>query len=126
MVLSFSIAALFGLNVFQFITFQEETQRLERIISYREDTIAEKEHTIEVFSETIDTLRAKLDNYEINNFSDYRKLKFYDEYIALVTKDGTKKYHKYECEDYNKSSTFWAYNISAAESRGYYPCPKCH
>lgn len=54
-----------------------------------------------------------------------RKLNFYENHVVIVADDGTKKYHKYGCDDLDTSS-FWAYNTEAAEGRGYYACPKCH
>lgn len=50
---------------------------------------------------------------------------FMDKYVVLVFDDNSNNYHTYECfEDYDGS--FWAYNINAAENKGYTPCPDCH
>lgn len=48
-----------------------------------------------------------------------------DKYVVLVFDDGSDYYHTYEC--YKKyDGSFWAYNINAAENKGYTPCPDCH
>jgi len=51
-------------------------------------------------------------------------LDFYEKHVVIVGDDGTKKYHKYGCDDLD-TSYFWAYNIEAAKDRGYYACSKC-
>ena len=48
-----------------------------------------------------------------------------DNYIALVEDDGTNLYHQYNCSQF-KADSFWAYNISAAKSKGFEPCPECY
>ena len=50
---------------------------------------------------------------------------FMDKYVVLVFDDSLDYYHTYEC--YEKfDGSFWAYNINAAENKGYTPCPDCH
>ncbi len=56
---------------------------------------------------------------------DYKIIKFYSTYAAIVTED-SKMYHVYGCENLDESAPFYIYNISTAKSKGYYPCPKCH
>ena len=51
---------------------------------------------------------------------------FMDECIAIVPDDGSKKYHKYKCDEYESGSSFWAFNTEAAISRGYKACDKCY
>jgi hypothetical protein len=53
------------------------------------------------------------------------KIDFMDRYIVIVSNDGTKKYHKYGCEDLNLS-TFWIYDIEEAVSKGFIMCKKCN
>ena len=64
--------------------------------------------------------------WELNTIVDsfYDEISFFRSYAAIVPDDGTDLYHSYICEDLDTSS-FWIYNISAAEQKGYYPCPKC-
>ena len=50
---------------------------------------------------------------------------FMDKFLVIVLDDGSDYYHTYDCyEKYGGS--FWAYNINAAESKGYTPCPDCY
>ena len=51
-------------------------------------------------------------------------LYFYDQYVVFVSDDGTKIYHKVDCDKFD-SSSFWAYNTEAAKSKGYTPCSWC-
>lgn len=53
------------------------------------------------------------------------ELSFWNEHAVIVADDGTKKYHKYGCEDLGLSY-FWIYNSEAAEGMGYKPCSKCN
>ena len=52
------------------------------------------------------------------------ELNFYERYVVVVSDDGTNLYHKYGCADFD-DSYFWAYNVEAAEGRGYVPHKKC-
>lgn len=52
------------------------------------------------------------------------EIDFYDEYVVFVSDDGTNTYHNYRCFKFD-SSYFWAYNINAAEQKGYSPCRWC-
>lgn len=49
---------------------------------------------------------------------------FFDEFVVFVEDDGTNWYHKYECNRFVASS-FWAYNVDAAEDEGFSACPYC-
>lgn len=49
---------------------------------------------------------------------------FLDQYIVIISDDGTNLYHRYGCEDLD-TSYFWAYNINAATG-DYDPCPVCY
>jgi hypothetical protein len=58
----------------------------------------------------------------------YEKIKdeyeFYHEYAVRVTTTG-KKYHRYDCY-HAKDKSFYIYNISTAEAKGYTPCLDCY
>lgn len=65
-------------------------------------------------------------NNLINKIESYSsKISFFDQFIVFVVDDGTKLYHTYDCSKFGDES-FWAYNISAAENKGYKPCSLCH
>ena len=97
------------------------------------------EKSREYFIERVDELRgensyleekrAELDSEVDELKAENRKLKspaeFFDKYAALVNKN-SKKYHKYSCVYFDKTSSFWIYNIAAAQDEGYYPCSTCH
>ena len=91
--------------------------------SLREDVY--KRQTISKQKTKINNLEKEVDELEDRNFDLFCDLYFYEEYAAIVPDDGRKRYHIYGCEDCDTSS-FWIYNIEAAEQYGYYPCPKCY
>ena len=53
------------------------------------------------------------------------KADFLDNYIAIVNSDNDYFYHKYDCELLDTSS-FYAFNIANAISKGYHKCKNCH
>ena len=53
------------------------------------------------------------------------KAAFLDKYIALMA-DGETEYHTIDCADFDSTKSFVAYNLSAAKSKGYTACAKCH
>ena len=54
-----------------------------------------------------------------------KQVDFMDKYVVFVFEDNSNNYHTYECFE-NYDGSFWAYNIHAAESKDYTPCPDCH
>lgn len=88
-------------------------------------TISDKDKRLEEITSSYNSLLAdskELAN-ELLNIAPERA--FYRNYAVIVFDDGTRKYHTYDCPDFGDQS-FWIYNIEAAESKGYYACPKCH
>ena len=67
----------------------------------------------------IDSLEERYDDY----WSKSLKLLFYEKHVVVVADDGTNKYHKYGCEDFD--GDFWAVNVEAAKGKGYKACKKC-
>jgi len=54
-----------------------------------------------------------------------RYLNFYEKHTAIVSDDGSKKYHIYGCDDLDTSS-FLIYNCNASVVKGYSACSKCN
>lgn len=54
------------------------------------------------------------------------KADFLDNHIAFVVSNDGYAYHTYDCHFFKNSDTYWAYNIEAAQAKGYYPCKVCH
>ena len=86
--------------------------------------IVSLETLVNAKQEHIDRLKNKIDDMEDDRDEDRDKLEFYEEYAVLVN-EGSDYYHKYGCPMFDESS-FWIYNIAAAESRGYEPCFDCY
>jgi RNA polymerase subunit RPABC4/transcription elongation factor Spt4 len=107
-------AASAGFNVYQYLTNQENVSKISSL-----------ESTISSQKSKISSLEKEVDDLKDEKWDTFFELNFYEEYAAIVCDDGTKKYHVYGCEDCDTSS-FWIYNINAAEDNGYYACPKCH
>lgn len=53
------------------------------------------------------------------------KAQFLDKYVVFVENNGTRHYHKYDCEDFIGSS-FWTYSPKLAQAQGFTACPKCN
>jgi cell division protein FtsL len=108
-----------------FLSFEiSKTKELYNKISALENEVKNK--NFEIYS--LDSKVTKLNNDIKNNkeilIEFASKALFIDTYIALVN-ENSYKYHTFDCDDFDTSS-FWAYNINAAEQKGYYACPKCH
>lgn len=124
MVLTFVIVLISTLSVFQYINIREVNRELKDEISYLERGMSIKQSVIEQYERRVDSLEDEISDLRIGKVSGIKALDFYERYAALVN-ENSKKYHKYGCEDFDKSS-FWIYSITAAEQKGYYACPKCH
>jgi hypothetical protein len=126
--LSVLLVASIGFNVLQYLQSREaietvatQTTQIEKL----EKEVASQKSTISKQKTKINNLEKEVDELEDRNFDLFCDLYFYEEYAAIVPDDGRKRYHIYGCEDCDTSS-FWIYNIEAAEQYGYYPCPKCY
>lgn len=67
-------------------------------------------------------LNSKNHELFLENIKYKSQVEFMDEYIAICPADGTKKYHVYSCDKYDKNCGFYAYNTAQAEDLGYKPC----
>ncbi len=118
--LALVIATVSTLCVLQYIN----TQELKDEISDLEKQVSTKQSTINRLESKVDDLEDEISDLKFGNLTDKWALEFYEEYAVLVN-ENSKKYHKYGCDDFD-SSSFWIYNINAAEQKGYYACSKCH
>lgn len=119
-ILSLMLVISSTLNISQFIKFktlQDKIADLEGQVSSSESTIFSLKNQIGELNDEVDELRDE-------NWDNSFKIEFFDKYAVLVN-ENSRKYHKYGCEDFDTSS-FWIYNINAAEDKGYYACPECH
>ena len=89
----------------------------------------DEEDKMNVEDKEKNTLSAQVTEYKDKYydilFDRVGKESFMDEHVVIVCNDGTKKYHKYGCEDLNLSY-FWVYNTEAAIDEGYKMCKKCN
>ncbi len=82
----------------------------------------------------VSNLETQINNLEASNsslssekYSMQYKVDFLEKNIAIVIEGDKKKvYHSYGCSQIPSTYKFWAYNINAAEDKGYKPCPYCH
>ena len=113
LILSLALVVCSALNIYQYANvqiLQSEINDLEEDISANQITMAQ--------------LRDNISDLYVEKWKNSSKLDFFDEYAALVN-SGSSKYHTYDCDDFDISS-FWIYNVAAAEDKGYYACPECH
>lgn len=119
--LSLIIAGLATLNVIQFIDEKEVkdyNHELLQKLDAKEYEVKNYKGLYEDEKEKYEELDEKSEKWLDDSF-------FLFTNIAIVYDDGTDYYHAYGC-DHHSSDMFWAYNIEAAKSRGYSPCPYCH
>ena len=126
-ILTVIIAVLSFVCVLQFINKEEAFHQitdLKQQLGTKESTINILEMKNKNYKEEISGLEQEIDELELDNLVIRMNLEFYRTYAVLVN-ENSKKYHVYNCEDFDESS-FWIYNVDAAEQKGYYACPKCH
>ena len=98
-----------------------------------QSTITSLDELSQNLQRTIDRQNGKIKELEkdysdlFSDFLDYgAKADFLDNYIAFVVSDDAYAYHTYDCHFFQNCDSYWAYNIEAAQSRGYSPCKVCH
>ena len=82
---------------------------------------------LETLQEEYDTLEQEHEaaEAELEIANGYKeKADFLDRYAVFVPTTGI-VYHRYECEDFNRTS-FWCYSPKLAERMGFKACPKCN
>ena len=97
---------------------------LYREIEYFSGRETYLEEQVENLNQEIEDLNKEISLRDIEAWSKERKLEFFEDYAVIVSR-GSRKYHKYGCEDLD-TSYFWIYNVDAAEDNGYYACSKCN
>lgn len=98
-------------------------------IIYQQTIIQEQRTSYSELDETCDKISKNYSNLK-NNFNELEgkynsiidEYEFYQYYAVCVVKNDP-YYHSYNCERFKGS--FWIYNIEAAKSQGYEPCPVC-
>lgn len=87
-------------------------------LSEANDTIANLQKRNVALQGDVDDLKSDLSSQK-------SKIEFFDEHVVFVEDDGTKLFHKYECERF-VGNYYWAYNVELARYNGYKPCSRCH
>ena len=142
-VLSLVIAALIGLNVFQYLNntvVNEELRKTSIIIENLEvanENLEEKNEDLEGEVErlsakvfdlglTLERQKQSIEFMEERDDENSELVLFCKDYVEIVSNDGTNIYHKYGCIYLDLSKGFLIYNTDLAEGRGYIRCPYCH
>ncbi|MBP3360057.1 MAG: hypothetical protein J6N52_04325 [Clostridia bacterium] len=99
-------------------TLNKEVKEYKYLYEKKKETISKSKEQTKELNTQIEQLKEK------NKGLQY-KVDFLDNRIAIVVDNG-EKYHTYDCTHVQNCKTFWAYNIEAAEAKGYEPCQKCH
>lgn len=113
---------------------QIQLSQLNSKISELESTLESRDKTIEQNNQTIEQYKQQISdknqrNHELiqKKLELEQKVRFFDMYVVFVLDDNTYRYHKYDCTVFQRSfDSFWAYNVEAAESRGYTACYVCN
>lgn len=109
------IAVIFSLLLVASLAVNMLSYRVLEEIVHENDDLAEKINSIQVEKKDIEN--ELKENYKI--FNEINKL------VVFVEDDGTKLYHRFQCEKF-KGDSFWAFNLDAAKDKGYKPCSLCH
>lgn len=147
--LSVVIAALIGLNVFQYLNnsgFHEEMRQkhitIENLEAENENVAKKNEDLVKEnkdLEERISELRAQLQSQRITltqneqaveryeaRIEEYTPLvEFCKDYVEIIGNDSTNYYHKYGCKYLDMDQGFLVLNTEAAEAEGFTKCPYC-
>ena len=148
-VLSLAIAALIGLNVFQYLYNSWMTEELYKKHISIENFEVENENLgkenenlqqkNEDLKEEVSELKTKLQSQRVtlsNNDQAIERLQteikeympmvqFCKDYVRVIGNDGTDTYHKYGCQYFDTSRGFLVLNLEAAKIDGFVECPYC-
>lgn len=146
------LVSLGGLNLYQYLfagdAAAEAEARLdeaEALIAEKETELTQKQKELSDGAQEIERLRSRLADQEseieslerdvldleddvdfwFDAYLEYiDKAVFMDDYVVIVSDDGSGLYHKHGC-DLLDLSYFWVYNINAAVQQGYQACWRC-
>jgi hypothetical protein len=110
-VLCFAVAGVSAFSVYQYAEFKNLTSDYTKLQEEYDSLSAKYDDVIDEYSET-----------QRNMVEARMELEKYQKYAVFVN-EGSNYYHTYKCP--LQKGSFWIYNINAAESRGYSPCPIC-
>lgn len=108
------------INVFQWM----QSVDLQTAVDEKTQTIDKLNQEIDDQDATIQEQNLTIVDQEATIQEQNSKLWFYEEYVVVVPDDGSELYHTYGCDHFD-DSYFWAFNLAAAEQKGYAPCPYC-
>ncbi len=118
--------------MWQYINSEKQTSSISSLdsqISQLNTTIASKEQIITDQKESIASLTQSIDEWDSDYNDILPKSQFMDDFVVVVSDDGSNYYHKYGCDNYDCDnldiSSFWVYNVENAIGQGYAPCPYC-
>ncbi len=95
----------------------------QTIIQEQKTSYAELEKSYDDISKTYSNLKNNYNELENEYDSILDEYKFYH-YYAVCVDENDRYYHYYKCDRFD-DSYFWIYNLEAAESKGFNPCPVC-
>lgn len=125
-------AAIIGVGVWLFITLGK-VSTASADLALKESKITELQQSVDGLNaaktqdqQSITTLQSSVTDLTAQLAATQEKSTFFDTYAGITPDDGTKLYHTYQCTHFDHSLSFAIYNVTAAKSAGYSPCPYCH
>lgn len=119
------------LCVWHTIQYQNQVTQLNNRISELEEELESCKQTVsdvqQKYSKKVaETASLMQENRTLTNkVKDMEHVyKFCYDHVVVVSDDGTRLYHRIQCPNF-VTSRFWAYNLEAAEQKGYRPCSYC-
>ena len=102
------------------------------LLSFKiEDERKDAKAEILALNQKYNTLKSEMAALERNKDAFYKfyqrnhdKVEFIDAAVVFIDDDGSRLYHKYECEKF-VGENYWAHNTEYAQSKGYKPCSLC-
>jgi hypothetical protein len=137
-ILLFFVCAVFAFVLFEFSYYARNAEAtkaelLEKIEGLESEK-AKLVHQKSAIQQERDELKREIDESNIKDEKTDKELDFCRDRISLLVDqlwgigyivDGSKYYHRFECEVYTSADEYWAHNVEYCEYLGYSRCPIC-
>jgi cell division protein FtsB len=135
--LSFStILLIFAFAVLAFVLFEfsyyarnaeaTKTELLEKIESLEEKVDKLENEKVKLVQKNATVVQEKADLQQQLEFKNDKSFElFANLYRIGFIVDGSKYYHRFDCDIYTAADEYWAHNVEYCVHLGYPPCPQC-
>jgi len=130
-ILLFFVCAVFAFVLFEFSYYARnaeatKTELLEKIESLEEKVDKLENEKVKLVQKNATVVQEKADLQQQLEFKNDKSFElFANLYRIGFIVDGSKYYHRFDCDIYTAADEYWAHNVEYCVHLGYPPCPQC-